>query len=71
MKNIDLSNMLINCPEKGFSLRCAKACFTCGFYNGIIRATSNGIPVEGNEPELFNISCKRPITRSLQKVILE
>lgn len=66
---IDLKNILIHCPDKGFNLRSANSCFTCGFYNGIMRATENGDPIPGNEADFYQISCNRPISRKLIKVL--
>ena len=61
-------NVLIPCPEKGFAMRKAKMCFSCQYYNGIMRATERGEPVEGNEADDFQIICGRPITRKLIQI---
>ncbi len=64
-------NILINCPERGFTLRRAKACFFCQFYGGINRAESNGKPIESNQADAMQVICGRPITRKLIEIEAE
>ena len=68
-KHIKLSdNVLIQCPEKGFALRRAKKCFKCDHYRGILKATVDGVFVENEEADAFQIVCGRPISRKLTQL---
>lgn len=71
MIEVDLTDILIQCPKVGFGLRKSTSCFTCEFYNGIIRATERGKTIPGTQAEFYQVSCKRPISRKLIKVISE
>ena len=68
---IDLSNTLIPCPDRGFAMRKANVCFMCEHYQGIMKATERGEYVKGNEAVDFQILCGRPITRKLIQVMDE
>jgi hypothetical protein len=69
MMEIELNdNILIQCPEREFAFRKAKFCFLCPHYKGIARATENGKPIEGDNPDLMQVVCGRPVTRKLMKL---
>lgn len=69
MSEIELSNnVLIPCPDRGFAMRRAVKCLICNHYKGILRAEVNGKPIEGNEADVLQIICGRPITRKLIKI---
>lgn len=69
MIEIELNdNILIQCPEKGFNFRLVKHCLNCEYYKGLMRATQDGEPIEGNEVDDFQVICQRPITRKLMKI---
>ena len=67
--SIELSeNVLIPCPEKGFAMRRASKCLLCEFYRGMMRAEENGKPIEGDEADVLQVICGRPISRKLIKI---
>ncbi len=71
MKNVDLSRVLVPCPDRGFSLRKATVCFRCEHYTGILKATERGEYLSGNEAEDYQILCGRPISRKLIKIEID
>ena len=71
MINVDLTDILIPCPDRDFALRKASICFECKFYNGITRATERGKPIPGNQTNFYQIICARPISRKLIQVLQE
>lgn len=69
MNEIELSDdVLVPCPDKGFAYRKVKFCLSCSHYKGIAKATLNGIPIDGDESDAYQIICGRPITRKLIKI---
>lgn len=69
MSEIELSDdVLVQCPEKGFQFRKVKYCLECKHYQGIGRATQNGVPIKGNTADTCQIICGRPITRKLVEI---
>lgn len=68
--NIELNNnVLIQCPLEGFAYIRVKNCLKCEHYQGIAKATERGVPIEGDDPDLFMVICGKPITRRLHKVM--
>lgn len=66
---IKLSDAVIPCPLVGFALRRARHCLECKHYQGLSQATVNGEPIEGNEADMYQVICAKPITRRMQSII--
>lgn len=62
------SDIVVPCPLVNFALRRVHSCLTCNHYKGINQATQNGEPIEGNEADIYQIVCGKPITRRLQRI---
>lgn len=68
-QHIKLSNAVVPCPMVRFALRKVEACLTCQHYGGLSQAVVNGEPINGDEVDIYQIICGKPITRRMQKVI--
>ncbi len=69
MATVELTeNVLVPCPERGFAYRKVKNCLDCQHYKGIINATCSGKQIEGDEADVYQIVCGRPISRKLIKI---
>ena len=69
MSAVNLSeNVLVPCPEREFAYRKVRFCLECEHYQGIAHASHNGEPLEGDEADVYQIICGRPITRKLVKI---
>jgi hypothetical protein len=67
--NVKLSNnVLVQCPEKGFSFRRVKHCASCEHFRGMSQATVNGEPIESGDVDDYQVICGRPITRRLSEI---
>lgn len=53
-------DIVIQCPEVGFSLRDARKCFDCPHYLGL----------QGEGDDMMMV-CGRPLTRRLQRIMTE
>lgn len=65
---IKLSNAVVPCPVVRFALRKVQACLECPHYGGISQASVNGELIQGEEVDIYQIICGKPITRRMQKV---
>lgn len=64
-------NVVIPCPLFRFGLRQVKHCLTCDHYKGMAQATVNGNPIDSSDIDAFQVICGKPITRRMQKIIVE
>lgn len=72
-KSFDITDdIVIPCPMHGFGLRRANKCLSCEHYGGMAQASHNGEPIESDDPVIgLQVICNRPITRRMQRIVLE